>query len=320
MSCYVRVLFILFVAARVLPAEVQKSTHTYKVVNKLELQLDVYRENDDIARPVVVWFHGGGLVNWHKELINLRVKKMMLDAGYVLVSVDYRLAPETKLPEIISDVEDAVRWVRREGRKRFQADTSRIALMGESAGGYLSLAMGFRLKPPPTVIVSFWGCTDWDGNWQNKPSTNPVHQIDITREEAFAQVGRAGDPPVCDSRQRNGNTNVFYQYLRQKGLWSKEVSGWDSEKEPEKATPYIPLRNVTPGYPPTLVMHGEKDTEIPVLQSKLMADELKKKGVEHKLISIPGAEHGLFGGDPETIDSAYESFREFVNSHMRWPR
>ena len=88
-------------------AKTRKTTFTYKKVGNLEIKLDVHRLDDSIVRPVVVWIHGGALINGHRAQINGRVIKQMLDDGYVVVSIDYRLAPETKLPHIIEDIEDA---------------------------------------------------------------------------------------------------------------------------------------------------------------------------------------------------------------------
>ena len=85
-----------------------------------------------MTRPVLVWIHGGALINGHRAGISGRVKKAMLNAGYALVSIDYRLAPETMLPGIIEDVEDAFKWIRKEGPKRFNVDTSKIAVSGGS--------------------------------------------------------------------------------------------------------------------------------------------------------------------------------------------
>ena len=118
-----------------LPAKM--TTYTYKKVGGLEIKADVHRANDEVLRPVVVWIHGGALINGHRGGVSGRVKKRMLDTGYIIVSIDYRLAPETKLPAIIEDIEDAFKWVRKDGAKLFHADTSRIAVMGGSAGGCL---------------------------------------------------------------------------------------------------------------------------------------------------------------------------------------
>ena len=64
-------------------------------------------------------------------------------------------------------------------------------------------------------------------------------------------------------------------------------------------------------------IHGTKDTDVPYEQSTMMAAEFKKHGVEHKLISIRGGEHGLAGGDADEIDKAYQSAFAFVDQHMK---
>src|SRR5262245_278470 len=93
-----------------LHARVVKKTHTYKSVKKLDIKADVYREDDEQKRPVVVWIHGGALINGHREAVPQRLKDDSLKAGYVFVSIDYRLAPESQLPDIIADIEDALKW------------------------------------------------------------------------------------------------------------------------------------------------------------------------------------------------------------------
>src|SRR5688572_15405348 len=126
-------------------AEIRKTTHVYKTAGGVPIKADVHRPDDDSLRPVLVWIHGGALIMGHREGVSGPVKRWASEKGYALVSIDYRLAPETQLPEIIRDVEDAFSWVRGEGPKLFRADTARIAVAGGSAGGYLTLVMGYRV-------------------------------------------------------------------------------------------------------------------------------------------------------------------------------
>lgn len=295
-------------------AEVSMQTYTYKQVRDLEIKVNVYREDDEKDRPVVVWIHGGALIMGGREGVNGRVKKMFLDAGYTIVSIDYRLAPETKLPAIIEDIEDAFKWIREKGPELFHIDSSRIAVLGGSAGGYLTLATGHRLKPRPTVLVAFWGYGDLIGDWYSKPSPHPRHQRSkMSEDEARRQVS---GPAIANSRDRKGNGGAFYQFCRQRGFWPREVSGWDPHKDAKKFGPYMPVNNVTSEYPPTLLIHGTEDTDVPCEQSVMMADEFKKYGVDHELIMIAGGEHGLAGVDSKRISSAYERAFQFVHERM----
>lgn len=293
---------------------VTAATHVYKKVGDLEIKADVHRPADSELRPVVVWIHGGALINGHRAGLGDRVKDMLLGAGYVIVSIDYRLAPETRMPAIIEDLEDAFAWIRAEGPRLFRADTSRIGVMGGSAGGYLTLTSGFRVNPRPTVLVPFWGYGDLIGDWYSTPSPHARHhRSKMSEEEARRQVS---GPPISDSRDRNGDGGAFYQFCRQRGIWPKEVSDWDPRSEADKFVPYMPVRNVTKDYPPTMLIHGTEDTDVPYEQSVMMAEQFKKHGVEHELISVPGGEHGLAGADAKLVDDAYARAFEFLQRHM----
>src|SRR5262249_43177287 len=206
-------------------AEVRKQTHTYKKVDSLPIKADVYREDDTTKRPVVVWIHGGALIMGNREGIAKRLKDAVLEAGCILVSIAYRLAPETQLPGVVADVEDAIKWVHEKGPKLFHADPDRIAVAGGSAGGYLTLVTGHRAKPRPVALVSFWGYGDLVGSWYSEPSPHPRHnKVKVTRDEAYKQVN---GPAVADTRDRKGDGGKFYLYCRQPGTWPKAVSGWD---------------------------------------------------------------------------------------------
>jgi len=290
-------------------------TYTYKTVGDLDIQADVYRSNDSTLRPVVISIHGGALIFGHREWIDARLKELLLDAGYIIVSIDYRLAPETLLPGIIEDIEDAFAWVRTQGPGLFHADTSKIAVIGSSAGGCLTLASGYRVKPRPDVLVSLFGYGDLIGDWYSTPSPHKRHQgVEMSADEAKAVMR---GPAVADSRKREGDGRDFYIHCRQKGIWPKAVTGWDPRKEAEKFYPYMTLKNIDGNYPPAFLIHGTEDTDVPYEMSALMAQELKANDVEYRFFTIEGGEHGLKGGDPEQIEAAYQAAFSFIEKHMQ---
>ena len=96
-------------------SEVIKATVTYREVDGHKILADVYRPDDEQVRPVIVWIHGSALIMGHRESIPTRIRELAAAKSYAVVSIDYRLAPETKLPEIISDIEAAFRWLARDG-------------------------------------------------------------------------------------------------------------------------------------------------------------------------------------------------------------
>ena len=295
----------------------EKTTVVYKEVGLLGIKADVYHYNDSRLRPVVVSLHGGALIMGHRESISGPAKNFALSNGYVLVSFDYRLAPETKLPAIIEDVEDAFRWLRREGSKRFHIDPDRIAVTGGSAGGYLTLATGHRVQPRPRVLLAYFGYGDLIGDWYATPSPHPRHNSKkITAEEAWQQVSGSA---IADARERKGDGGIFYNYCRQTGQWPKAVSGWDPRDESEKFRPFMPVKNVTANYPPTVLIHGTADTDVPFEQSQLMAQEFDKHGVAFQFHKIAGAEHGLAGGKREEIEAAQQEAFEFVKLYLERP-
>jgi acetyl esterase/lipase len=290
-------------------------TQTYKMVSGLAIKADVFQRRDGRLKPAIVWIHGGALMMGDRTSIDRRVKQFALDAGYVLISIDYRLAPETKLPEIIQDVEDAFAWIGCQGAKLFELDPTKIAVIGGSAGGYLSLASGFRVRPRPTVLMSIYGYGDLIGEWYSKPSPHPRHNLRLVRrDEAFSQVAGA---PISDSRDRKGDGGLFYLYCRQTGTWPTAVTGWDPVKDAKKFDPLMPIKNVTVDYPPTVLIHGTADTDVPYEQSAILAQEFERHNVPHRLITVDGAEHGLGGVERALVDDAYDKAFAFVDARLR---
>jgi acetyl esterase/lipase len=284
------------------------------MVDQLEIQADVYRHEDVVKRPVVVWLHGGALIMGSRGGVPKQLLELAREHGFVVVSLDYRLAPEAKLADIIEDLKDGLEWVRTLGTEQFHADSSRMVVAGASAGGYLALMSGITIAPPPSAIVSYWGFGDVDGDWTTRPNEAYRKGKLIDKEKAWAGVG---GQVLTNSNQTNGRGRAaFFVYLKQTGQWLNAVSGFDPQLDREKITPFCPIRNVSPNYPPTLFLHGTADKDVPVEQSIAMAHELKRHGVAHELITIEGGGHSLWGGDRALIERAFERSMEYIREHL----
>ncbi len=294
-----------------------KRTYIYKRVGDCAIKADVYRLPGDEVRPALLWIHGGALIAGDRRggaLIHSDELQRLLEAGFVVVSIDYRLAPETKLKGIVEDLKDGYRWLRTRGPGLFRIDPGRVAVAGGSAGGYLTLMSGFCLRPRPRALVAFYGYGDIAGDWYNRPDPFYSRQPAVPKEEAYAVVGGpALSENPSDDRYR------FYLYCRQHGLWTREVTGIDPDKQPRALDPYCPVRNVTPEYPPTMLLHGTEDTDVPYQQSALMAEALSKQGVEHVFITVEGGGHGFNGAHGGLKDPAnaerFQRVLEFLKRH-----
>jgi acetyl esterase/lipase len=292
--------------------EVTRATYTYKTVGDLRIRADVYRKPGDVPTPAILWLHGGALIMGNRRGLNPVQADKYLDAGYTVVSIDYRLAPQAKLDQIIEDVVDAYKWLRTDGPKLLRIDPNRIAVVGHSAGGYLTLMAGFRFNPRPAALVSFYGYGDIAGEWYSRPDPFYNRQPAVSKEDAFAAVGTR-----LISEDQGGNRGRFYLYTRQRGLWPLEVVGHDPDKDPGVFDPFCPVRNVTRDYPPTLLLHGDSDTDVPFEQSVLMAKELARQGVQHELIAMPGRGHGFDGAmsDP-AIATTFDRVLTFLHKQL----
>lgn len=293
-----------------------KTTHVFKTVGDVRIQADVYRADDNQVRPVLVWLHGGALIMGHRGAVPGNLLELCKKEGYALVSFDYRLAPEAKLPAIIADVEDAFHWLRKEGPKLLKIDPARLVVSGGSAGGYLTFMVGVKVQPRPLGLVAYWGYGDVDGEWYTKPSEHYRKSPLVDKAEAYKAVGGKvwtgtdGSTPEQKARSR------YYLYLRQNGLWTRDVTGFDPLKDKTKLDPYCPVRNVTRDYPPTLMVHGTEDTDVPYELSVDMAKEFVKHKVEHELVTVPGAGHGLSGGDKTRVAEAHRKAEEFIRRKL----
>lgn len=183
----------------------------------------------------------------------------LIDRGYTLFMVRHGSAPQFKVPDAVSDVRRALRYIRFHADK-FKVDADRLGVFGNSAGGHLALMLG---------------TTADDGDPQSKDS--------ITRTPARVAAVVAYYPPV-DLRQTK---------LDQESLSKLKTGPLDFDASLQESV--SPIVFVSPDDAPTLLVHGDMDSTVPLSNSERMRDAFKKAGVEHGLIVMEGAGHAFPG-------------------------
>lgn len=290
-----------------------KKAYTYKEVGGLRVEVDVHRPDTEEKRPVLVWIHGGALIMGSRGSVPGHLLQLCRKEGFALVSIDYRLAPQVKLPEIIEDLKDALGWVRGKGAELARLDPSKVVVSGGSAGGYLTLMAGVVADPKPAALVAFWGYGDVDGDWYTKPSEFYRRRPLVPREEALKGLGETAVAAPPDQAQAEARSR-YYLYLRQNGLWTREVTGLDPGAGLDR---FCPARSVTAAYPPTLLVHGTEDTDVPYDRSMDMVRSLERAKVAHELVTVPGAGHGLSGVDRKLVEEANARAHDFIRRHLK---
>ncbi|KAI0442798.1 hypothetical protein F4803DRAFT_575191 [Xylaria telfairii] len=164
---------------------VTMDTITFKRVGDLALEADIYypeeQSNGVQTRPVALMIHGGGHIMLSRKDVRPQQTRKLLNAGFLPISIDYRLCPETTLPSgPMTDVRDALAWVRgvlpglRLRRSDIRADGNRVVAVGWSTGGHLALTLGFTapehgIRPPDAVLV-FYCPSDYEDPFWARPN------------------------------------------------------------------------------------------------------------------------------------------------------
>jgi dipeptidyl aminopeptidase/acylaminoacyl peptidase len=165
--------------------------------------------------------------------------------------------------------------------------------------------------------VSYYGFGDVDGKWTTDPNENSLAGTLVSKEDAWAGVG---DKVLTNTDHNSGSGRwEFFVYLKQTGLWAKVVSGFDPATERDKLTPFCPIRNLSPKYPPILMLHGTADQDVPYEKSVEMARELARIDRPHELITLVNGRHGVWGGDPEKVLQAVDRSMEYIAEHLTKP-
>lgn len=217
--------------------------------------------------PAVIWIHGGGWRAGDKA----NAPTLSLAAhGYFTASINYRLSGEAQFPAAVEDCKCAVRWLRANSRK-YHVDPNRIGVWGGSAGGHLVEFLGTTADDP-----QFEGNSGWKGV-SSRVSTVVSYfgPSDFTRGHRQFE-NATGKAPVA-------------------------FLGGTMEEKPDVYRAASPLMHVSKTSASMLLVHGDHDLVVPLDQSTVIADALKKAGVEVQLIVVKNADHGFKSVEGQTI-------------------
>jgi acetyl esterase len=154
-------------------------------------------------QPTVAYFHGGGWVQGDLETHHGLCARLARHAGALVVAVDYRLAPEHKFPAAVDDCLAAYRWLRAKGRD-LGADTTKVAVAGDSAGGNLSAVVSQLAAssgvPVPTCQVLIYPAVDFSLDTESHRELADGHVIPRDRILWYMEQYLKGEADKADLR------------------------------------------------------------------------------------------------------------------------
>jgi alpha-L-fucosidase 2 len=254
-------LFVCTVAMGLAAAETRTPTQDgvlYGTVDGQPLTTDYYAPAGKGPHPIAIVIHGGGYHGGDsKNGSEAYVADFLAPAGYAVFSINYRLAPKYPYPYMVLDVERAVRYIRYHA-KEWNADPDKIALVGGSAGGFLSNMVGLLNAPGDP------GASDP----VDRESARAQAVVSLFAQSSFefvplnADVHRLLDPLIAE-----------------KGLQAaiQEAS---------------PITYASKDAPPFLEILGDRDEYIPFSEATNLQTALRAVGVRCDIIRIPNGKHG----------------------------
>jgi acetyl esterase/lipase len=289
----------------------ERHTLVYKTVGSCTIHADLHRPEIDGRLPFVFWIHGGGLIGGSRRDLLPRHRNAYLSLGLAVLAVDYRLAPETQLPQIVEDVQDAYEWAATTGANELGLDPTRSALVGHSGGGYLAFLIAEAVQPRPRAVVTFSGYGDILGDWYTQPSPQHLRRPRVSERVARRGLGHE-EVSEADILERWN----FYVYCRQQGAWPREVSGLDPVADREALDAYCPVRHVSSSFPAALLLHGDADKDVPYQESVAMVEALQAAGADAELVTVPRCGHVFEQVGTAQAKEAFARVFEFLRARL----
>lgn len=248
------------------------------------LLLDVHVPERIERPPVVLWIHGGAWLMGDRRLPPVMwpagtLFQKIVDAGFAVATLDYRHSKEAPFPAQLHDAKAALRYLRRFAVD-LGIDADRVVVWGESAGAHLAALVGLT-----------GGQAEWDGD-------EGVRTGD-TRVTAVVDWYGVHDAENLELRSLPVDTELIppshaETLSREPLLTLTDGSAYGADA----LRLCSPISHVRGDAPPFLLMHGEQDGLVPIVQSEVFAEALQRAGGDVEFRRVPGADHVFLGSDP----------------------
>lgn len=264
-SPFLTSVLLLFVSALLVPSsragEVQRDIE-YARLDDRSLKLDLHRP-EKVRPPLLVYVHGGAWRAGSKSDMPLGA---LVNEGWAVASVDYRLSTQAPFPAQAHDLKAAIRFLRAT-QIRLGIDARQIVIVGSSAGGHLAALVGVTN-----------GNKELEGTVGEHPETSSDVQGIISLYGASNLTSILGQSTEPGLKMRVPALQLL-------------LGGQPAEK-PDLAWLASPVEHIDPHDPPLLLIHGEADPQMPPAQSTELASAYERARLPVKLVMIPGALHG----------------------------
>lgn len=248
-----------------------------------ELRVDVFVPKEVKSPPLVLYIHGGG---WKMGDRKTPFVRSLAAQGFAVASIEYRYSTQAKFPAQIFDCKGAVRWLRANAGK-FGYDASRIAAVGESAGGQLAVLLG-----------TSGGVTELEGDVGGNLEQSSQVQAVVDYFGVTDFLLRVRTQP--DKTEIPGSVayDLFGGPVSQNEALARLASG---------------VEFVSKDDPPLLAIHGDADTTVLPNQSERIVLAYRKQGLEAKYLIVPG---GVHAGERYYADKLSRSVVRFLSRQL----
>jgi acetyl esterase/lipase len=232
-------------------------------VGDVVLKLDLHLPATNARSVLLVWVHGGAWRAGSKASMPLG---KLVEAGYPVASVDYRLSTQAKFPAQIHDLKAAIRFLRGHGDD-WGLPTTNLVIAGDSAGGHLAALAGVSNGHP-----------ELEG-------------------EVGADRGRSSAVQGIISFYGGANLTTILQQSTPHGLSVRVPAlelllGGQPDAVPALARLASPVFHVDAGDPPLLLLHGDQDPQMPINQAHELVGAYRKLKLPVQFEVVHGAAHG----------------------------